>query len=230
MRDDDDYFMLSGIQHFAFCQRQWALIHIEQQWSENVLTTQGQYVHKRVDDEHADETRGDLRVVRSMPLLSERLGVRGIADVVEFRRVLVASEETVTLDGRIGFWKVLPVEYKRGKPKVDDRDIVQLCAQAICLEEMLKVSISAGAIYYAETRKRESIEFTKPYRHRVEELLSQMSYYYENAITPRAVYKQHCKQCSLFELCQPRLSSLGAKSAAHYIEQNIGGHEELGDY
>ncbi|GED57533.1 CRISPR-associated protein Cas4 [Brevibacillus formosus] len=223
---EDDFLMISGIQHFAFCQRQWALIHIEQQWQENVLTTQGQHVHRRVDEDGFDETRGNLRIVRSMPVLSEQLKIRGIADMVEFRRVNEESEETVVLDGREGYWKVVPIEYKRGKPKSEDWDIVQLCAQAICLEEMLHVKIPVGNIYYAEKRRRESIELTNQHRQRVEELVTEMRHYFDKTITPRAVYKKHCQQCSLLTICQPKLSTSGAKSAAAYISQHIGGDEK----
>ncbi|PWI57577.1 CRISPR-associated protein Cas4 [Sulfoacidibacillus thermotolerans] len=229
-REEDDYLMISGIQHFAFCQRQWALIHIEQQWQENVLTTQGKHVHERVDDDRFDETRGDLRIVRAMPILSERLKLRGIADMVEFRRVSQRNSESVVLEGREGLWTVVPIEYKRGKPKTDDRDIVQLCAQALCLEEMLNVYIPVGIIYYSEIRKREKIELTAEYRQRVEELVVMMRRYYDDAITPRAIYKQHCKQCSLVEICQPKLSSAGAKSAAKYIELYLGGREGSDGY
>ncbi|MBO8164192.1 MAG: CRISPR-associated protein Cas4 [Brevibacillus sp.] len=218
--------MISGIQHFAFCQRQWALIHIEQQWHENVLTTQGQHVHRQVDDDHFDETRGILRIVRSMPILSEKLRIRGIADMVEFRRVNEKTDETIVLDGRQGFWTVVPIEYKRGKPKNDDRDIVQLCAQAICLEEMLNVVVPAGIIYYAEIRRRVRVELTKEHRQRVQALVETMRHYYDEAITPRAVYKKHCQQCSLLTICQPKLSAAGARSAAAYIMQHIGEDEE----
>ncbi|MFY0542683.1 CRISPR-associated protein Cas4 [Brevibacillus sp. H7] len=226
LKDENDFLMISGIQHFAFCERQWALIHVEQQWQENVLTTQGQHVHRRVDDDGFDETRGDLRVVRSMPIVSENLRIRGIADMVEFRRVNEKTDETIVLDGRQGFWTVVPIEYKRGKPKSDDRDIVQLCAQAICLEEMLNVAVPAGIIYYAEIRRRERIELTKEHRQRVEALVAMMRHYYDEGITPRAFYKKHCQQCSLLTICQPKLSASGAKSAAAYIMQHIGGDEE----
>lgn len=222
-REDDDYLMVSGIQHYAFCPRQWALIHIEQQWQENVLTTQGRHVHERVDEQNFDETRHDLRIVRSMPIVSERLKIRGIADMVEFKRVIEESRETIQLDGRVGNWTVTPIEYKRGKPKIDDRDIVQLCAQALCLEEMLNGFIPLGVIYYAETRKRERIEITDNYRHRVGEIVTDMRRHYDQGITPKAVYRSHCKQCSLMEACQPKLSAVGAKSAAEYIRQSIGG-------
>jgi len=226
VRDEDDYLMISGIQHFAFCERQWALIHIEQQWQENVLTTEGKFIHERVDDDRFDETRGDLRIVRSMPTMSEKLRVRGIADMVEFVRQTEASIETVVLEGREGFWKVIPVEYKRGKPKPDDRDAVQLCAQAICLEEMLNVKITSGMIFYAETRRREAIEFPPDLQTHVEGLIASMRLYYDECRTPKAVYQKHCERCSLIDICKPKWSTTGSKSAAAYIKRYLEGGED----
>lgn len=219
--NDDEYLMLSGIQHFAFCERQWALIHIEQQWSENVLTVEGNHLHQRVDDWDADETRGRLRVIRSMPLASERLGIRGVADVVEFHRTDAESDETLQLDGRDGYWKVVPVEYKRGKPKSDDRDEVQLCAQILCLEEMLHVRIAAGHIFYASIRRRDIVDITDRLRSRVEELIMKMNSMFKEGRTPRAVYTKACESCSLISLCNPKWSAAGAKSASSYVKRHV---------
>ncbi|MEB3104012.1 CRISPR-associated protein Cas4 [Ferviditalea candida] len=222
--------MISGIQHFAFCQRQWALIHIENQWRENVLTTEGNHVHQRVDDSGFDETRGVFRIVRSVPLVSESLRIRGIADMVEFERQSEKCEETVMLDGREGNWKVTPVEYKRGKPKSDDRDIVQLCAQAICLEEMLGVKIACGAIYYAETRRREQVMFSDSLRLRVKTLVAGMRLLYDENRTPRAEYQKHCERCSLISICKPKWSAKGySKSAAAYVKRFVEGGEDQSD-
>jgi len=221
----DDYFMLSGIQHYAFCPRQWALIHIEQQWKENVLTTEGNDVHRLVDDPEFDETRGDKRTVRSMPLVSDQLGIRGIADMVEFSRQAFPSEETVVLDGREGNWLVRPVEYKRGKPKPDDRDALQLCAQAICLEEMMGVSIQEGDLFYHEIRRREQVVFTAALRARVAAIVAEMREMYAASRTPKANYKSHCRQCSLVTLCKPKWTGKGAKSAAAYVQSWIGVQE-----
>lgn len=221
-REDDDYFMISGIQHFAFCPRQWALIHIEQQWRENVLTTEGQHVHQRVDLPDFHETRGELRIVRSVPIGSERLRIRGIADMVEFRKQQSHSRATVELLEREGYWLVQPVEYKRGKPKADDRDAVQLCAQAICLEEMLKVEISNGYIYYHEIRRRQDVAFTGTLRERVEAIIGMMRQYADRGQTPKAEYKRHCEQCSLLSICKPKWSTAGAKSATAYLTSFLG--------
>lgn len=226
MDQDDDYLAVSGIQHFAFCPRQWALIHIENQWHDNVLTVEGQHVHERVDDIQFDETRGDLRIVRSMPIVSHRLRIRGIADMVELRRVAQSSATSAALRGRAGYWTVSPIEYKRGRSKPDDRDVVQLCAQALCLEEMMGVAVTGGAMYYAQTHRRESVDLGDDVRERVEALVRSMRSYYEQAATPAAVLKSHCKQCSLLDICQPKLSSKGARSAADYVSRSIGGGDE----
>ncbi|NMC60760.1 MAG: Dna2/Cas4 domain-containing protein, partial [Candidatus Methanofastidiosa archaeon] len=133
---DDDLLMLSGIQHIAFCERQWALIYIEQQWSENLLTIEGHYLHEKVDDPFFSETRKDIVYLRSLPVVSYRLGLYGKADLVELCKVTGESENAIEFPGRVGKWKITPVEYKRGKPKTDTCDEVQLCAQALCFEEM----------------------------------------------------------------------------------------------
>lgn len=218
---DEDFLQLSGIQHFSFCKRQWALIHIEQIWTENVLTTEGKHLHERVDDPFFDETRGHRRVVRSMPLECKILGFQGIADVVEFINDSGLKEnEGVKLDGKEGIWRPFPVEYKRGKPKKDECDEVQLCAQALALEEMMEIHINEGAIFYAQTRHRELIRFTDVLRNRVSSLFEEMHSLFEEGRTPSAVYCKSCNSCSIFELCQPRLTSKW-KSVDAYIAKMI---------
>lgn len=217
--NDDDYLMLSGIQHYAFCPRQWALIHIEQQWAENVHTVIGHQIHERVDNELADETRGTVRIVRAMPLVSTRLRLRGTADVVEFHRVSAESDQTLQLDGRDGFWRVVPVEYKKGRPKTDDRDEVQLCAQAICLEEMLNVRIESGFLYYATINRREEVYFSESLRDRVHRMAEEMHLLFSEKRTPSAKYGKHCDSCSLFDVCQPKWSQSGFRSAKTYVQQ-----------
>lgn len=142
--DEDDYLMLSGIQHFQFCKRQWALIHVEQQWEENVRTVEGQYLHRKADQPFVREKRGDKLIVRAMPVKSNRMKVTGICDVVEF----IEDENGIEIHGTEGRFKPYPVEYKRGKPKKDDADLMQLTAQALCLEEMLLCEIDTGYMYY----------------------------------------------------------------------------------
>jgi CRISPR-associated exonuclease Cas4 len=199
---DDDLLMLSGIQHMSFCARQWALIHIEQQWVENVLTVEGSHLHERVDDPFAGETRGNVIILRSVSLVSYSLGLYGKADVIEFIRS--EDDRGISLKARTGKWLPQPVEYKRGRPKPDERDEVQLCSQAICLEEMHNITISAGALYYGETRHRCEVLFTDELRRKVFDCAQLMHEYFEKGYTPPAEYKSHCKSCSLMDLCMPR--------------------------
>lgn len=217
---DDDLLLLSGIQHFAFCERQWALIHIEQQWEENVLTVEGKHVHERADNPFENETRGEVRTTRSVPIISRKLGLQGIADVVEYIRDDNPLEtETISMKGRIGRWKVRPIEYKRGKPKPDDRDAVQLCAQAIALEEMLNVTIKEGHLYYNETRRREIVIFDKKLRNRVETLSARMHWMVSDGFVPTPVKEGHCLRCSLYEICQPDWSTSRGVVGKYMAEQ-----------
>jgi len=216
---EDDFLMLSGIQHIAFCERQWALIHIEQLWAENVRTVEGQHLHERTDDPFEDDTRKTLRTVRAMPLISKKLGLRGIADVVEFHQC--QEEDFIEgnmcrLEGRNGWWRPIPVEYKRGRPKKDDRDAVQLCAQAMALEEMMQVSIDTGFLFYGQTKHRELIRLNEDLRQHTLELASRMHQLFREGITPKATKGKRCTQCSLLEQCQPDWT-LHHRSVASYL-------------
>jgi CRISPR-associated exonuclease Cas4 len=173
--DVEDYLMLSGIQHFAFCKRQWALIHLEQQWADNVLTFEGHLFHERADDPFIKESRGSKIVSRAMPVVSHKLRVYGVADVVEFHRC-ADGEGGISLPSRKGEWRPYPVEYKRGKPKpdVDVYDELQLCVQAMCLEEMLGVHIPEGSLYYGETEHRVRVELHECLRFQAVSLLEEM--------------------------------------------------------
>ena len=223
---EEDFLLLSGIQHMAFCERQWALIHVEQVWAENVRTVEGKHLHERADDPFFDESRKTLRIVRSMPLVSRRLGLRGVADVVEFHySKTVIDGEACRLPEREGWWRPLPVEYKRGKPKRDDRDAVQLCAQAQALEEMLAITIKSGSLFYGETKRREAIEFTPLLRQHTGELARKMHQLVREGITPRARKGKRCSQCSLVEECQPYWM-LRHRPVAAYLERMCRGEEE----
>ncbi len=218
---EDDLLLLSGIQHMAFCERQWALIHIEQVWAENSRTLEGKFLHEKADDPFKSETRNNLRIVRAMPIVSYKLGLRGVADVVEFRKVENPSEDiAVKLDKRKGWWQPFPIEYKRGRPKRDDRDAVQLCAQAICLEEMLKISIECGFLFYGQTKHREQIYFNHVLRTRVEELAGKMQKMFAEGMTPRAQKGKHCSLCSLTEQCQPKLT-IRHRSVEAYLQRML---------
>ena len=216
---DDDLLMLSGIQHMAFCPRQWALIHLEQVWAENVRTLEGKHLHERTDDPFEDESRKGLRVVRAMPIISWNLGLRGVADVVEFHQEKELKKETnCLLPGRTGWWRIVPVEYKRGKPKKDDRDAVQLCAQAMALEEMMQVTIESGYLYYGQTCHRQEIELNAELRTHTIILAQQMHQLVMEKKTPKAVKGRHCSICSLIEQCQPQLT-LRHRSVGNYLKQ-----------
>lgn len=213
---DDDLLMLSGIQHFAFCRRQWALIHIEQQWQENLLTFSGRDLHERVDDPFLTESRGTVLITRSLPLISHKLGFYGMADVVEFHQ----NEEGIEIRGRKGKWKPHPVEYKYGQPKVDNRDIVQLCAQAICLEEMFQIRIVEGDLFYGRTRRRQRVIFSEELRAEVQQLAEEMHEMFNLGITPAAESKPACRRCSLEEICLPDLNN-SKNSIQKYLQNAL---------
>jgi CRISPR-associated exonuclease Cas4 len=215
---DDDLLMLSGIQHFAFCERQWALIHIEQQWQENLLTFNGRDMHERADDPFFTESRGAVLISRAVPLLSRQLGLYGKADVVEFHKTDQIEAKGVVLPGREGLWMPYPVEYKYGQPKEDDRDMVQLCAQAFCLEEMLGIPIETGVLFYGRTRRRQTVAFDDELRWRVTELAERMHEMFQKGITPPAQHKAVCDSCSLLEVCLPKLKGK-ADAVAGYLRK-----------
>jgi CRISPR-associated exonuclease Cas4 len=219
MDKDDDFLLLSGIQHIAFCERQFALIHVEQAWAENVRTVEGKHLHERTDNPFADETRKDFRVVRAMPVVSRRLGLRGVADVVEFHQAgIFQAGEVCKLENRKGWWRPVPVEYKRGRPKRDDRDAVQLCAQAIALEEMLQIKIACGYLYYGQTKHRQEIRIDDELRRHTEELAMRMHRLVQAGETPKAPKGKRCTECSLIEQCQPQLTNRH-RSVIAYLER-----------
>ena len=187
----DDLLMISALQHYAFCPRQCALIHIEQTWTESGRTAEGRIMHERVHED-SRESRGDVRIEYGVSLRSLRLGLIGKADVVEFHR------------RPDGVWRPFPVEYKRGKPKADDCDKVQLCAQAICLEEMLSVTIPEGALFYGQTRHRLDVVFDEALRRETEETARRAHELIDSGITPKPVYAKRCESCSLVAECLPK--------------------------
>lgn len=197
---EDEYLQLSGIQHFAFCPRQWALIHLEQQWAENYRTADGSLIHETAHN-GSRESRGDLLIVRGLSISSTVLGISGQCDVVEFHR----STKGIPLPDRPGLWLPYPVEYKRGKPKEHDADALQLCAQAMCLEEMLCCTVPGGALYYNEPRRRTKIMFTPELRNNVQALCMRMHELYRRGHTPQAKKRKACNACSLYALCLPKL-------------------------
>jgi len=214
--NEEDFLMLSGIQHFAFCRRQWALIHIEMLWEENLRTAEGNILHEKCHDEYSSECKNGVIVSRGMPVFSRALGASGECDIVEFRK----SEEGIALNGRDGFYTVYPVEYKHGEPKTDDCDILQLAGQAICLEEMLGCEITMGALYYGKIKHRQKIELTDEVKHRVKDLFEEMHSYYGRGYVPKAKPSKSCNACSLKNLCLPKLCK--TKSVKDYLLENLG--------
>ena len=214
----EELLPLSGIQHFLFCRRQWALIQIERQWQENRLTVEGKRLHKRADDPFFMEKRKGVITARSVPVASYHLGFSGICDIVEFTE----SPEGVQLLGREGLYLPAPIEYKHGKEKHDHSDEAQLCSQAICLEEMLLVSIPLGYIYYGKTRHRVAVEFTAELRDLVSKVAAEMHAYFKRGYTPRVKPSKACRSCSLADICLPVLQKK-ILPASRYIQQEIEG-------
>lgn len=214
-KKEDTYLLLSGIQHFQFCPRQWALIHIEQQWVENVRTIEGQALHQKADDPFQREKRKEKLIVRGMAIKSEQMNISGQCDVVEF----IEDASGVSIHGTSGKYLPIPVEYKRGKPKVNPADELQLTAQAMCLEEMLLCSVTTGYLYYHETKHRQAVPITKVLREQVLTTVAKMNEYYERRHTPTATVGPHCKNCSLQEICLPRLSE--RENVTDYLNRRL---------
>jgi len=207
MYTEDDLLMLSALQHLLFCPRQCALIHIEQLWSENRLTAEGRILHERVHTA-ARESRRKIRVEFDLPIRSFTLGISGRADVVEFHQ-----KEN-------GIWQPFPVEYKRGRPKGDDSDRVQLCAQAMCLEEMLNVSVPKGALFYGKKQRRMEVALDASLRRKTTETATALHGLFESAVTPPPVYSRRCERCSFVDLCLPKI--LGKKRKVQsYINRMV---------
>lgn len=228
MFTEEDLLPLSALQHLVFCERQCALIHIEQVWSDNALTLEGSRLHHRTDEKGPRrEVRGDVVILRSLPLHSFRLGVSGRADVVEFHRVIPRGEvqildrdlaRGVSMGSLGGIWSPYPVEYKRGRPKKDLSDQVQLCAQAICLEEMLSVEVHEGAIFYGKIQRRNEVIFDPQLRTETESAARQLHDLISLGKTPTARKEPKCDQCSLFDLCLPRTTGEGRSAQAFLSE------------
>ena len=188
MFTEDQLLPLSALQHWLYCPRQCGLIHLEQVWAENKFTAEGQVLHHKAH-EGPDESKAGVRITRSLPVRSFNLGISGQCDIVEFHA-----------DGR-----VVPVEYKRGKPKSHRADELQLCAQAMCLEEMLGVKISSACLFYGENRRRTAVEFDETLRRLVTDTATALHSMIASRQTPLAEYEaRRCDACSLIELCQPK--------------------------
>lgn len=235
---EDDLRPISALQHLLFCERQCALIHVEQLWAENVLTITGRQLHEKADGGRGTKRRGRPAVTRSLPLRSLTLGLYGKADVVEFHApqepgggaassVLpgtgsLAPTPFAAVPSRIPF----PVEYKRGKPKQNRCDEVQLCAQALCLEEMLGTPVPAGAIFYGITRRRTDIAFNEALRALTRQTIARLHAMLASGVTPRAKREKKCDRCSLLHLCLPEVLT-GREPASRYMRRSLEGTLEL---
>lgn len=217
---EEDYLFISGIQHFKFCRRQWALIHVEQQWEENVHTVIGELMHKKAHDPYLTEKRKDTIIVRALPVVSKEMGITGERDVVEFRR----CEDGVRLHGHRGLYSIYPVEYKKGKPKTDEKDQLQLAAQAMCLEEMFSTKVKEGALFYGETKRREIIHITDELRLEVRDMFQEMHHYFSRHYTPKVKTSKSCSSCSLKEICLPKLSK--TVSVGTYVKRMLQEEDE----
>jgi CRISPR-associated exonuclease Cas4 len=218
MFSEDELLPIAALQHLAFCERQWGLMYLEQIWADNRLTAEGLVEHQRVDSADT-ESRGTLRTVHALRLRSLRLGLTGRADACEFHLVDDAGEG-VHLDGVEGLWRPFPVEHKHGRPKLGVCDEVQLCAQALCLEEMLGIVVPAGALFYGKPRRRANIALTAELRAETERLASRLHEMTRLAVTPGCVYESKCESCSLLIHCMPK--SAGARRGARdYLDRAV---------
>ena len=214
---EEEFLQLSGLQHFRFCRRQWALIHIEQQWAENDRTVDGALIHHNAHDSDFRESRGDCVITRGVSVFSPTLGVSGQCDVLEYHR----GNTGIPIQHKEGLWRPYAVEYKRGSPRDDTGDTLQLCGQAMCLEEMLCCDIPEGALYYGEIRRRVVVPLTGELRDQVREMLGQMHDLFRRAHTPKVKPSASCNACSLKEICLPKL--MRTRSVAAYLRDSMGG-------
>ena len=206
---EEAFLQLSGLQHFQFCRRRWALIHIENQWADNYRTIDGAILHENAHDTDFRESRADRFITRGVSVFSRELGVSGQCDVLEYHR----GKNGIPLPGKEGLWQPYPVEYKRGRPREDTADALQLCCQAMCLETMLCCDIPEGAVYYGEIRRRTSVTFTEELRGQVRAMLEAMHQMYQRGYTPKAKPTKSCNACSMKELCLPKLMKNSSVSA-----------------
>lgn len=209
---EEDLLLLSGIQHYKFCKRQWAIIHIEQQWNENYLTASGRLIHENVHNPELVEKRKNRIISRAMPIYSYNLGVSGECDAVEF----ILDDNGIQIKGREGKYRIYPIEYKRGKPKDGDEDISQLVAQIICLEDMFCTTINSGCLYYDTIKRRVEVEITNDMKDDVRKTFEEMHRLYYNRHTPKVKTSSKCKACSVKDICLPILCS--KQSASEYIK------------
>lgn len=215
---EEDLYPISALQHMAFCPRQAGLIHLEQVWAENKRTAEGRTLHERVDEGYREFRRG-LRQFSGLRVQSFRLGISGRLDVLELEKTEEPGNNAIFV-GLEGCWKFRPVEFKRGEPKAEDWDSIQLCAQAICIEEMTGSVVEGGSIFYGEIRRREEVDFTQALRTRTEDITHEFSNMMTSRTLPVATWKKGCRACSLMGLCQPKAGSKG--KSQEYLKELLG--------
>lgn len=218
---EQDFLALSGLQHYFYCKRQWALIEVERQWIENIFTAEGRLLHDRVDEKFK-EYKEDVIIERSVSLRSKKLGIYGVADVVEFYK----SDRGIKLPQEQGLWLPKPVEYKRGKPKENICDKAQLCCQAMCLEELFEIEIENGYLFYWQIRRKIPVVFDEYLRKAVINACEDMHYMIENGITPEIPEKVKCKNCSMLDVCIPDVLKRKKGKVTKYIYDNIHRNED----
>ena len=209
MFSDEDLLSISGLRQLAFCERRWVLVHMEMEWNENALTIEGKHMHEFIHEQGTNISSG-MRMTRGLHLRSLILGLYGVADLVEFHD----QDEGTQLPGLTGCWVPYPVEYKRGRKRYDSADEVQLCAQALCLEEMLGVTVPKGAVYYGQPRRRMEIDISQDLREEVERLCSRARELYISGHSPHPRFGKHCSNCSLENICMPGIIN-GDKSSKY---------------
>ncbi|MGC9158916.1 MAG: CRISPR-associated protein Cas4 [Terracidiphilus sp.] len=221
MYTEDDLLPLSGLQHLAFCERRWALVHLERQWEDNLNTAEGELLHERAHSAKIESRPGAL-IRRTLPLRSLRLGVSGQADVVEFIPC-GPGEPGVAMPRRKGLWRPCPIEYKRSRDRHGEWAYrIQLCAQAICLEEMLGVPIAGGAVFDGKRKRREEVIFDDELRRRVETLAARMHQLFDAGHTPPPCYAKKCEGCSMMNICAPQ--SIESPHAEEYLRRSVALH------
>lgn len=215
--EESEYLMLSGIQHFFYCKRQWALIHVEQVWQDNEYTVLGNEIHERAHDPELKEKRKNIVTIRGMRIASRTIGISGECDVVEFIRT--DEDDGVSLQGYPGLYRIYPVEYKRGQPKTGVEDIMQLVLEAICLEEMFGTTVSEGALFYDKIKRRQRVEITVDLKDQARQAIKEMHHLMNRHHVPVQKYSKKCENCSLIELCIPEMQK---QDPEKYIKDYIG--------
>jgi len=218
MFDEDNLLPISALQHLEFCRRRCALVHVEGLWAENAATAEGRVLHQRAHQAGAEKSNG-IRIARRLRLASRRLGLFGVADIVEFHPLEDNLDAGVALPGLAGRWRPFPVEYKRGPRKREISYFVQLCAQALCLEEMLLAAVPAGALYHGKTRRRQAVAFDEPLRQRTELRVRELHELIAAGRPPPPEPGPKCKHCSLERTCVPKLPP--SRSAQQYLARSL---------